>query len=303
VRAPTFRPLRYGETIDRAFGIGVAVLVRSAALCAVTFGPAFGELFAAAALASVAPKVPLALVLVPAGLLWFGLAILGLGAILATLIEAYLGRRLGFRAALSSGRRAGFRLALLSLLFGLLLVVPAAVTVALYQAAVWFGHNVYVPFFATPAGAMVVAFSIVPFGLLVLVGYGFIGCVGGIAFVVCVAERSGPIESWMRAWDLAASGRRALRTLIYGSLLVFAAFAVAFAAQISIAFLVGEFPWLATPAAIVDAATSVVTQFLLLTFNYAWLVVYYFDLRVRWEGLDLRLESEALLPGPEVQPA
>ena len=123
---------------------------------------------------------------------------------------------------------------------------------------------------------------------------GFLSCVVGVAFSGCIAERTAALAAWRRAWARSVRGRRARRTLAYGALVVFVGTALALTLQVIAFGIAAFFPESSQVALVASTGLVTIFQFFYVTFGAAWCVVYYFDLRVRTEGLDLALRSDSL---------
>jgi len=293
---PLLRPLSFSEMLDRAFALALRTILPVGAVVVVAVAGGY-----AGALAMVygALKVHVGLpALLIAGVFMFSVLIAGVAAGLSGQIDGYLGRPVRLRRMLSDARHVWRRLALLALLYAAMLIVPVVAALALVEGGSLLAGQV--KFFSTIFGAALLA---IPFGVLLLTGYGFVSAVGCIAFVGCVAEWSSALDSWQLGWRRCVAGGRWRRTLLYGTLLVFVAFAFGVALQTMALGIAGLFPSAASLTAIAAGAGLVFFQFAFGIFQWAWFVVYYFDLRVRLEGLDLALRSDSIGRLAEAGPA
>jgi hypothetical protein len=145
-------------------------------------------------------------------------------------------------------------------------------------------------------------------GIAILVVIGVTVTVAGLAFFVvaalalqisyftCVVEREGPVTSFGRGIRRVFVGVGLKRSLLVGV----AFFAIAIA--IGIVSAIGEaaiFAALRNTA--VGAAYSTIVRIATAAFTTAFLAIFYFDLRVREEGLDLQLAAQAAQLQPPAQ--
>jgi hypothetical protein len=289
---PLLRPLGFGELLDRAFVLAMRTVFHAGAAIAPTVGVGFlaSVLIVAAAIALHAPE---SLYVVLSVLSIAACSLLGAAAVLSGQIESYLGHPVRFGRMFASAGRAWPQLTVLALLFVLIVSVPAAAVVAIIEGGAWvYGHA---GFFANSHGDPVALLVVIPFLLAVLIGYGFLLCVGGVACVGCIAEGTPALDAWLRGWDRSVSAGRARRTFFYGGLLVLVGTGLALVLEAILISVLGVFGLSDTGETIAGQGILTIFQFFYVAFMSAWFVVYYFDLRVRSEGLDLAMQSESVL--------
>jgi hypothetical protein len=290
---PLLRPLSFSEMLDRAFALAVRTVLPIAAVIALMFGISFGGAWSILYVAT-RLHVPAALGLILAAIFFIALTIAGQGAALTGLVDAYFGRSVQFSRMLTGSRRTWPQLSLLSLFFFVAFGLLAGVAIALYFGAVWFaGH---LPFLRSwPWSIAGIGFLVLLVCMILALDI-FVYSVLYVALVGCVAEWRPALESWERGWKRSGGGGRAWRTLGYGTLIAFGGVALSLALQLTGLGVAALLPKGALLSALVTSAPVFLANFLYYIFELAWFVVYYVDLRVRTEGLDLTLESDSLEP-------
>jgi hypothetical protein len=291
---PLLRPLSFSEMADRAFFLAVRTLLPMAAVVPLTAAIAFGGAWVIVYVAVVYAHVPTLIPAILGCFFLFAVVVAGHGAALTGEVDAYFGRPVRFSRMLTGARHTWPQLMLAFLIYFVMFGLLAGVAIALYFAAIWFASEF--PFLrSSPGNIISIGIVILTFCLLLAL-YALIQCVGYIAFVGCVAEWSPALESWERSWARSMTGGRGWRTLGYGVLIAFAGFALAFALQLIGLGITALLPRGSALVGIVSAAPVILASFFTFVFEVAWFVVYYVDLRVRTEGLDLTLQSDSLQP-------
>ena len=288
---PLLRPLSFGEMLDRAFAVSLRTALPAAAVAVVALALAFGGARLLLFLA-VEARLPTPLPALLGGALMFASIVAGIAALLSAQIDAYLGRRVSLRRMLADSLRSWPRMALLFLLYGAVLFVPVAVAVALADGGFWLAQHVH--FLSNANGVPGILLIGAPLGLAFVAGYGFALALAGVAFTGCMAEWTPAVEAWLRAWQRCVGGTRWRRTLAYGTLLVFVGFALGVTLVLVVSAVTGFFPNSSVATAVVAQVSLSLLSFVYFVFQYAWFVAYYFDLRVRSEGLDLAMQSDSL---------
>ena len=246
--------------------------------------------------------------LIPGGVGWFVASmvlavvlafaqVLAVAACFKAVGEGYLGGRPDW---LDSLRFAGRRLGALLLAAFMFL---GALTLNLFVVAIA-GGLLAIPFtLAGPAGAVVAVIVIV---VIAVPGVGWLATYWSVFIPVLLAEDAGSAASLGRSWSL-VSGRfwATFATLLVGILLGILVQVLVGGALIALLFTdAGQSVILAsTLNALATAVGSIVTIPLVASF----VAIIYFDLRVRKEGLDLRLVARGMAspgsPAPAQGPA
>ena len=297
---PLLRPLSFSEMLDRAFALAVRTVLPIAAVIALMFGISFGGAFSIVYV-STRLHVPAVLGLILAAIFFFALTVAGQGAALTGLVDAYFGRTVKFSRMLTGSRRTWPQLSLLSLFYVLTLAVVGVVAIALFFGGVWFSEHL--AFLRTLPGSIVGIVLAIFLFCLIFALISLVCCVAYVAFVGCVAEWRPAVESWQRAWKRSAEGGRAWRTLGYSVLLTFGGLALTLAVQFMGLGLAALLPKGSLIVGVVSGVPGLVSNLLYYIFELAWFVVYYVDLRVRTEGLDLAIQSDSLEPLASGAPA
>jgi len=290
---PILRPLSFSELLDRGLWLALRTLV-----------PA-GSAFAAAAVAGICGSYAVfrlglywqigftpsfILGLIPCG----ALLIAGLAADVTAQLDDYFGRRPSLRRMLACLRRTYLHAALVALIYTALLAILAASFYALRAASDW--TIAQIALFDNDPWAKIQPALQLLLGLAAVAVQGFLYSIAAVTFIGCVGEWApSGIYAWRRGWHLALGGRRALRTLRFSALLAFAGLAILF----SLRFVDGAVLGVSGTDSLNGLAIGLLKiswALLYLYFTCGWFVVYYVDLRVRAEGLDLALQSEALGP-------
>ena len=216
--------------------------------------------------------------------------LLALAACFKAVGEGYLGGRPEWIDSLRfAGRRLG------SLLLAALMVL-AALFIDLFVVGI-LGVTLAIPFtLAGPAGAVA---AVVVFVLLAVPGVGWLATYWSVFIPALLAEDAGSAGSLGRSWSL-VKGRfwATFATLLVGLLLATLVQVLVGGALIALLFTnAGESVILAaTLNTLATAVGSVVTIPLIASL----IAIIYFDLRVRKEGLDLRLVARGMTaPGPQ----
>lgn len=305
--APDLRPLGIGEVLDRAVTLCVRLFVPLAlvyAAYAIPFGIlslyANGEyLHALATIGDVlqtnrahrtpadigsvlahthfGPQYPL---LVLASLAIFPLV---QGALIEMLSAGYLGRATSFAQAYRTGLARWLPLVGINLIF-LVIGVAVYVVVVIVFALVAFAVVAIArpsPALGIGVGGIVgtaIVFAALAFATLaVLTLY--------MAYFTCVIEREPAVASFTRAVRRTRS-IRLRRALLFGFAFVAIVFGITIVSFAGTALLAGVLH-----SDVANAAYSIVLSVVSAIFSTAVLCVFYFDVRVREEGLDLQMAA------------
>jgi hypothetical protein len=216
----------------------------------------------------------------------FAGVVAGVASVVTVLLDVYFGRPARLSRMLTGVRRTWLQLSLLMLTYFTVVSVPA---IAVFAALS--NPQFSSPFFSTPNGEVAAFFLTMVVLLALIVAYGFAACVGGVAFVGCIGEWSSAVESWLRGWDRSIGGGHARTTFVYGALIALGGVMVTVCAQLPVRGFAWLLSWNPPLVAILAVLVAVVVQLFYLVFSWAFFVVYYVDLRVRSEGLDLGPET------------
>ncbi|GAC1314263.1 MAG: hypothetical protein NVSMB21_25570 [Vulcanimicrobiaceae bacterium] len=312
---PPLRPLGIGEVLDRA----VALCARHAVVLATIFVVyalplAVVQYFAGRDLASimgtlqaaVAPdgkpadptRLAHALALLPPLGAWYPLSLLAVFVVgplpAAALIEAcaafYLGRPTSFGAAYRAAIARWPHLVALNVLYALAGIV---VYLSLVVGAV-----------ALALGVTLVASAAHALGIAVAVVLVLLACVGGVlgfivawlalqvSYFTCVVEGEGAAASFATGIRRVFTPIGLVRSLLVGIAFVAIGIGIAVVALAGESVLVGIFH---SPLA--GSAYGTLVRVATAGFTTAFIAIYYFDLRVREEGLDLQLDAERARAG------
>jgi hypothetical protein len=298
---PTLRPFSFSEMLDRAFGLSVRTLLPVAAIVALTFAVGGGGAWAIFYVGATLAHAPSVLTFILGCLFLFAIVVAGYGAAFTGQVDAYFGRPVQLARMLTGARRTWPQLSLLFVIYLAICGLLAGIVIALFYAGVWFGGHL--PFIRSWPGAIIgIGFLILFVGIIIAL-YGFIFSLGYIAFVGCVAEWSPALEAWERGWKRSAADGRAWRTAGYGVLILFGGFAVTLAFQFMGLGIAALLPKGTLVVGLAAGAPVVLSNLLYFVFQLAFFVVYYADLRIRTEGLDLAIQSDSLKPVTAGAPA
>jgi hypothetical protein len=298
---PALRPLSFSEMLDRAFVLSLRTLLPMAAVVALMVGLAFGGAWTIVYLGVVVAHAPSLVPAIFAGLYVFAVIVAGHAAALTGLIDAYFGRPVQLSRMLTGARRTWPQLSLLFVIYLAICGLLGGVVIALFYAGVWFGNQL--PFVRSWPGAIVGIGFVILFICIVIALYGFVLTLGYIAFVGCVAEWSPALEAWERGWKRSAAEGRAWRTAGFGVLILFGGLAVTLAFQLMGLGIAALLPKGTLLSGLVAGAPVVLSNLFYIVFQWAFFVVYYVDLRIRTEGLDLVIQSDSLKPAVAGAPA
>ena len=228
------------------------------------------------------------------------LVLLGIGAFLisplpaAALIDAvtgrYLGRKVSFGDAYRTALRRWLPLLGLNVMFG-------ATAIALYLA-------VTIAVFAIVLVLTLVTSALHGFGIALDVVFGIasLAAIVGlatltflafqVAYFSCVVENAGVLRAFARGFDRVALGAFWKRSLLVGIAYVAILIGILIVSSAGQAIVLGI-----VHSAVLAAAWATVVRLGTVAFTTAFIAVYYLDVRVRREGLDLQLAADALGPG------
>ena len=281
---PTLRPLSFSEMLDRAFVLSVRTVLPMAAVIGLTVGLGFGGAWTMVYVGVVFAHAPGIAPAIIACVFLFAVIVAGCGAALTGQIDAYFGRPVQLSRMLTGARRTWPQLSLLFIIYLAICGLLAGIVIALFYAGVWFGF-------------------LILFVCLIIALYGFVFSLGYVAFVGCVAEWSPALEAWERGWKRSAADGRAWRTTGYGALILFGGFAVTLAFQLMGLGIAALFPKGTLLSGLATSGPVVLSNLFYYVFQLAFFVVYYADLRIRTEGLDLAIQSDSLEPVAAGAPA
>ncbi|GAC1299305.1 MAG: hypothetical protein NVSMB19_03130 [Vulcanimicrobiaceae bacterium] len=319
---PSLRPLGVGEVLDRAVTLCVKHFVVLATIFVVYAVPfAVLQFFAGRDLAAVMatlqaalgatsaagkPADPAilahALAAMPALGPWYPLLVLTLVVIAplpaAALIEAcaalYLGRPATFVGAYRTALGRWPQLVALNLLYafvGIVLyvvlivaVIALTIGVALVTAAVHIlgvAIGVVLVFAATVAG---IAFFIVAWLAL------------QVSYFTCVVERANAVTSFSVGLRRVFAGVGLVRSLLVGVAYLAIGIGIGLVALVGESVLIGLLH-----SQLAGSAYATIVRVATAAFTTAFVAIFYFDLRVREEGLDLQLDAERARAQPVPQ--
>jgi hypothetical protein len=299
VDAPVLRPLGIGDVVDRVFNLYRGRPLLFLALAAVpylalflilgTLALAFGSAFATLGPfvdllnappgtqpPTIAPDVAAAAfgALAVFFLIAIVVAVVLLSAQSAALIEAAAARYLARETNVGTAFRAG--------LVAAPRVIFAAICVFVAIAVLWIVLGIV---FVLAQNVLVVIVGILA-GFAVTV---FLLASWLVAPVVATLERLGPLATLRRAWTLSEGHRWRILALQ----LLLAILQVVISTLISFAF-IAAFIGDQTVQFVAQQVVNVIASVAWAPVEWAAFTVFYFDLRVRKEALDLQLAAEAL---------
>lgn len=298
---PTLRPLSFSEMLDRAFVLSVRTVLPMAAVIGLTVGLGFGGAWTMVYVGVVFAHAPGIAPAIIACVFLFAVIVAGCGAALTGQIDAYFGRPVQLSRMLTGARRTWPQLSLLFIIYLAICGLLAGIVIALFYAGVWFGGHL--PFIRIWPGAIIGIGFLILFVCLIIALYGFVFSLGYVALVGCVAEWSPALEAWERGWKRSAADGRAWRTTGYGALILFGGFAVTLAFQLMGLGIAALFPKGTLLSGLATSGPVVLSNLFYYVFQLAFFVVYYADLRIRTEGLDLAIQSDSLEPVAAGAPA
>lgn len=309
---PSLRPLGVGEVLDRAVNLCVkhfAVLATIFVVYAVPF--AIAQFFAgrdltsiltnfqatlAASTASGKPADPKifqhVLTVLPKAGAWYPALLLAAFVFAplpaAALIEAcsafYLGRVATFEGAYRAALAAWPRLIVLNLIY---LGMGLALYLAFFVVVFALAFAIVLVTVAAKVVGIVVAVVLVTALIFASLGFAIVATLAWqISYFTCVVEGTSPLASVRLGLRRVFVGVGLRRSLLVGV----AYFAIAFV--IGIITLVGESTIVTlVRSAFVGNVYGTIVQVATAAFTTAFIAIFYFDLRVREEGLDLQLEA------------
>jgi len=307
--APVLRPLGVGDVVDRVFNLYRSSPLLFVALAAIPYlllflvlgamalglaGPLSplvslvdsysdrSSVFRSSTNVPIIPPDKLASMLAAAGVFFLGAALAAivlLSAQSAALIEAVAARYLSRKTSIGAALRAGIAVTPR--------VIFSGIAVFFAYVLLWF--------------ALILVFVLTSNVLVVIAGV-LLGLVASIYLiaswlltpVVATLERVGPIAALGRAWSLSEGHR----WRILGLQLLLVILQVVVSGLLSVVLIFG-FIGDRVALNVVQTVLNVVSTIVWAPVEWAAFTVFYFDLRVRKEALDLQLAAEAL---PHEQP-
>jgi hypothetical protein len=144
-------------------------------------------------------------------------------------------------------------------------------------------------------GTGLLVFVLMMLGCFALcIGFFFVWTVASVASQAVVVERAGPIQALKRSYNLSMPRFWPLLGLLIVSRIVVGAMGIPFGLISSGGSLLSIFGDRQLEGAILQGVSAALSAAVTTPLSAAFLVIVYFDLRVRGEGLDLQLAAEGL---------